>query len=79
MPELNKFQKAAAADYVGGEYAHITTTRQADLAGDQLFTFIISELGDVEEEDDPVAGAVMRMERAAEQLTDLAAAMKAVK
>lgn len=49
---LNPFQRAVADTFMGGEFSHVQDIREAELAGDTLFLFLIRELDDVEDGDD---------------------------
>lgn len=67
---LNKFQKAAAANYADGDFAHITSIEDASTVGDTLFLFIMRELAD---DGEPMtqAEAQRRMARAMDDIGDV--------
>ena len=64
MP-LNKHQRIAADVYGAGDYAYVTSLRQAEGlgVGDTLFKFVMRELS-TEEDCDTTVEAIHRMQRA---------------
>jgi hypothetical protein len=49
---LSAWQKVVAANYGGGDYAHVTTLDECRDVGDTLFTFLMIELDPKEDCDD---------------------------
>jgi len=77
--KLNRLQQIAAQVYGGGDYAHITSRKEAqsDHCGDTLFTFIMRELSDHDDPGLPFEEGVRRMETAIRELQEVLAALEA--
>lgn len=69
---MNKAQSLVAETYCDGEFNYHNIENELDICGDGLFSFLINEVADFENEEDWEM-VYMRLQRAVDQIQDVMA------